>query len=284
MIVRPLKLFAASMMLLVLMVTSALSQALPPLSGRVIDSAGILSPSVEQQITAKLAAHEAKSGNQVVVYTVTDLRGRTIEGEALKLLRGWGLGQAELNNGVLFIIAKDDRKMRIETGYGVEGTLTDAIASLIIRNTVTPAFKQGNFELGIANGVNRMVEVLEADEAALEEWKTRAKPKPTSDWASDPVGIIFIIVWGLIFFGPILMSFLVRTFGKKIKPDHYEWLGMEAGKNSPAAKKRRKRRRSSGGVIVGGGGGWGGSSGGFGGGGFSGGGGGGGGGGASGGW
>ena len=244
--ITPIKRIVLCTLLFALWLPSALAQSLPPLSGRVIDAAGILSPNVEQQLASKLAAHEAKSGNQIVVYTINDLNGRTIEGEALRLLRGWGLGQAELNNGVLFMIAKNDRKIRIETGYGVEGTLTDAIASLIIRNTVTPAFKQGNFDAGIAGGVDRMIDVLEADGAALQPWKDRAEPEPASDWETDPVGIAFIIVWALIFFGPILMSLLIRTFGKKIKPGHYEWLGMEAGKNSPSAKARRKRRRTSG--------------------------------------
>lgn len=279
MILHRIRAFSLVFIALTLATTAALAQQLPPLSGRVIDNAEMMSPAIEDAITRKLAAHETKTGNQIVVYTVPDLGGRTIEEEALRLLRGWGLGQADLNNGVLLMIARDDRKIRIETGYGVEGTLTDAIASLIIRNIISPAFKRGYFDVGIQNGLDRMIEVLEADEAALQAWKDRATPEPVSEWETDPIGLIFFTLWGLIFFGPILLTLMIRTFGKKIKPGHYEWLGMEAGRNSPGAKARRKRRRSSGSSSSGWGGGF--SSGG---GGFSGGGGSGGGGGASGGW
>ena len=250
------------------------SKAIPQLTGRVVDQAAMLSAQSEANLVAKLEEHERKTGNQIAVLTILSLNGDSLEDYSLRVARGWALGQKDLNNGVLFLVAKNDRKIRIETGYGVEGTLTDAIASFIIRQTVTPLFKQGQFDGGIVAGTGQIIEVLEADEAALETWKNRAKSSADKD-AEWPL-ILFIAIWLMIFFGGPLKSILVRTFGSEVKPGHYRWLGFDAGPNAP---KPKRSKNSSGGWVGGGGGGW--SSGG---GGFSGGGGSFGGGGSSGGW
>ena len=243
-----------------------------PLTGQIMDNAGMISAAVEARLLSKLAAHETKSGNQIVVLTIPSLNGENLEDYSLRLGRGWKLGQKDLNNGVLFLVAKADRKMRIEVGYGLEGTLTDAIASLIIRETITPFFKQGNFDLGIEKGADQIVTVLESDEAALQAWRERAE---SQSYDEDKDGwIIFFIFgcWFFIFFSSWITGWLTKKFGREIKPGHYRWLGMDAGPNAP------KPKRSGSGSHRGG---WGGSSGG---GGFSGGGGGFGGGGSSGGW
>ena len=253
--------------------------AVPPLTGRVVDSANILSAQTEQRIDARLASHEQKSGNQIAVLTIPSLRGEVLEQYSLKVARQWQLGDATLNSGALLLIARDDRKLRIETGYGVESQLTDAIASFIIRNRITPHFKQGDFDTGVRQGVNAMIDVLEADKAALERWQERAKPQTWNDDGGGWIAIVFVIVWLMIFFSSFITGMLVRWFGKEIKPGHYRWMGMDAGPNAP----KPKRRRGNEGIIMGGGG-FGGRGGSFGGGGFSGGGGGFGGGGSSGSW
>ncbi|MEP1206552.1 MAG: YgcG family protein [Rhizobiaceae bacterium] len=252
---------------------SVLAQkAVPQLTGRVVDLAVMINAGDEADLTARLKAHEENTGNQVVVLTIPSLEGEALEDYSLRVARGWALGQKDKNNGVLLLIARSDRKMRIEVGYGLEGTLTDAIASFIIRNTITPLFKQGLFNGGIVTGTGQIIEVLESDEAALEEWRNRSR-KTSSGKDPDWPFYIFIALWLMIMSGGLLSNILVRTFGREIKPGHYRWLGMDAGPNAPRSKRRGRSSRSGGGGWSGGGGGGGGFSGGggsFGGGGSSG--------------
>jgi len=136
---------------------------LPTLTGRVVDQADLLSPSVEAQLTQMLAGHEQATGEQVVVVTVPDLQGRSIEEFGVSLGRQWGIGQRGEDNGALLIVARDDRRMRIEVGYGLEGRLTDAQAWIIINRILAPAFAQGDFEGGIVAGTEAILQVLGGD-------------------------------------------------------------------------------------------------------------------------
>ena len=120
----------------------------------------------------KLADLEQKSGIQLVVATVASLDGQEIEPYANELFRAWKLGEAKKNNGVLLLIAPKEHRMRIEVGYGLEGTLTDAVSSLIIANAIAPRFKAGDYDGGVTRGVNDIITALTTDSA---EWK----PKPT---------------------------------------------------------------------------------------------------------
>ena len=256
---------------------AALAQpAVPALAGRVVDRADLIPAPTEAVLSERLAALEAASGAQVAVLTIPSLQGGSLEDYALRVAREWGLGDATRNDGVLFLVARDDRQMRIEVGYGLEGRLTDAQAGLIIRREVVPHFRRGDFAAGISAGVDAIVRAI-APQVLPERERRRAPPPQQDSWESDWIGLTFVAVWALVFFGSILNAFLIRTFGRRIKPGHYRWLGMDAGPNAPRARRR------SGGVVVGGwpgggGGGW------SGGGGFSGGGGSFGGGGASGSW
>ena len=135
--------------------------AVPPLTGRVMDHAGVLAPSTEQVLAASLAAHEDATGNQVVVLTVPSLEGETVEAFALRVFNTWGLGQAERDNGVLVLISRDDRTMRIEVGYGLEGALTDARAGRIIRSTFIPSFRNQDYDTGTHAGVNAVLGTLD---------------------------------------------------------------------------------------------------------------------------
>ena len=121
----------------------------PPLTGRVVDEAHILSPVTVAELERKLADLEQKSGIQLVVATVPSLDGVEIEPYANELFRAWKLGEAKKNNGVLLLIAPKERRIRIEVGYGLEGTLTDAVSSIIIRNAIAPRFKTGDFNAGV---------------------------------------------------------------------------------------------------------------------------------------
>jgi uncharacterized protein len=151
-------------------VNLALAYAFPPLTGRVVDSANIIPPAVSSGITPKLASLEAKSGIQLVVATVKSLEGDDIEPYANALFRAWKLGEKQNNNGVLLLVAPNEHKARIEVGYGLEGTLTDALSKIIITNAMAPRFKAGDFGGGIERGVDDIITVLTTDSS---DWEKR---------------------------------------------------------------------------------------------------------------
>jgi uncharacterized protein len=151
-------------------VTLAMAYTFPPLTGRVADQANIIPQDVSDRITPKLASLEAKSGIQLVVATVKSLDGDDIEPYANALFRAWGLGEKQKNNGVLLVVAPNERKVRIEAGYGLEGTLTDALSKIIITNAMAPRFKTGDFGGGIERGVDDIITVLTTDSS---EWQKR---------------------------------------------------------------------------------------------------------------
>ena len=137
--------------------------------GRVVDAANVLSPTTEAQLTRRLADFEASSTVQVVVATVPSLEGKDIEEVANELGRRWGIGAKDTSNGVLLLIAPSERRVRIEVGYGLEGDLTDAKTSRIIRNRIVPAFKRGDLDAGVRDGVEGILETLGGEPVAAEE-------------------------------------------------------------------------------------------------------------------
>ena len=171
--------------------------AVPALTGRVVDLAEILSPEAEAALTARLAAHEDSTSNQIAVLTVPSLEGAVLEEYATEVFRTWGLGQAELDNGVLLLVARDDREIRIEVGYGLEGSLTDARAGRIIRNEMTPRFRNGDFDGG----------VLAAAEAIVDAAEGRAEPASGGS-SSDNMPWPFALMFGSFFGGiPALIGY-----------------------------------------------------------------------------
>lgn len=234
----------------------------PALSGRVVDEAHLLNPADEQALTAELKALEEKSSDQVVVVTLPSLQGYSIEDYGYQLGRHWGIGTKQLSNGVLLIIAPNERKVRIEVGRGLEPVLTDALSKIVIENAILPRFRSGDFTGGIKDGVGDITKVLTGDAAEVEQ-RAKARQVHTRDPDMD---------WTMVVFWTVILLWFIWTL----------WRSSQ----TPAAAGRY------GGPIVIPGPGWGRGGfsgggfggGGFGGGGFSGGGGGFGGGGASGGW
>jgi uncharacterized protein len=167
----------------------AATVAFPPLTGRVVDQANLLTPAEAQSLSEALAAHEAQTGNQVVVVTVKSLQGLPIEDYGYQLGRAWGVGQKDKNNGVLLIIAPTERKVRIEVGYGLESQLTDAVSKLIIQNIMAPAFRSGQFGPGIAAGTGAILKVLGGENVS-----SVAGPRDRRDAARLAVNII----WGIL--------------------------------------------------------------------------------------
>ncbi|SFS72259.1 TPM domain-containing protein [Brevundimonas viscosa] len=161
----------------------------PELTGRVVDQARLLSPAKEAEIATRLEALERDTTDQLVVVTVDDLQGYAIEEYGYQLGRTWQIGQAGKNNGVLLLVAPNERKVRIEVGYGLEPVLTDAMSALIIHNQILPAFRDGYFERGIDQGVAAIEEQLRLDPAEAEARAAAAE----SPEAGPPIGpIIFI--------------------------------------------------------------------------------------------
>ncbi len=190
-------------MLLVLSGTPAFAQAFPELTGRVVDQAELLDPAQEAALTAKLEGLETRTNRQLVVATLNSLEGYEISDYGYRLGRHWALGQdgkgeSEKDNGAILIVAPNERKMRIEVGYGLEPVLTDGLSSSIIRNDITPAFKAGDFPAGINAGVDRIVTQLElpADEAA--KIASAAQQNRQQD-EGFPIGAIIFILFFIFF-------------------------------------------------------------------------------------
>jgi uncharacterized protein len=165
----------------------------PALTGRVVDQANVITAQARSQIETKLKDLEDKSSIQLVVATVKSLQGSDIETYANGLFRFWKLGQAQKNNGVLLLVAPAEHKVRIEVGYGLEGTLTDALSSVIIASAVVPRFKAGDFSGGIERGVDGIINVLSGDSAG---WQ--AKIDVRREDASSDFNKLFPILFFLL--------------------------------------------------------------------------------------
>ena len=237
---------------------------LPALTGRVVDDAHILSPATQEKLTGELATLEQQTGHQLVVATVPDLQGYEIEEYGNDLIRGWGIGRKDTNDGAILLVAPNDRKVRVEVGYGLEPVLTDALSSIILQRKVLPQFRAGHMEQGVVDGAEAIIAQLSLpdDQAkanvaqATQQARTQADGDGFRPGIHIPIALILFIV-------VFVLSRAMRGGGGGLW--WLPFLFMGGGR---------------------GGGGWGGSGGwgGGGGGGFSGGGGSGGGGGASGGW
>jgi len=170
---------------------AAVAQTFPALTGRIVDQANVISADARRTIEPKLVDLETKSGIQLVVATVNSLEGQEIEPYANALFRKWQLGEKTKNNGVLLLIAPKERRVRIEVGYGLEGTLTDALSKVIIVNAITPRFKTGDFSDGILRGVDDIITVLTTDAS---EWEKRPSLRLDNQPASDPINWVIILI------------------------------------------------------------------------------------------
>ena len=178
---------------------------IPFLTGRVMDNAEILTEGMRRSLTERLKAHEDRTGNQIAVLTVPTLEDESIEEYAVTVFEAWKLGKKGKDNGVLIIIAPNARRMRIEVGYGLEGTLTDSLAGRIIRNAMTPRFKAGDYDGGVESGVNAVLDVLEKGEAAALEGEAGKEAQTSAGFNLDApdMPIAMRILIGAFIFGII---------------------------------------------------------------------------------
>ncbi|WP_375464746.1 TPM domain-containing protein [uncultured Methylobacterium sp.] len=167
----------------------------PALTGRVVDAAAILTPEQRTGLEAKLKAFEDRTSDQLVVATVANLQGATIEDYANRLFRAWKLGQAKTNNGALLLVAPTERKVRIEVGYGLEGALTDALSRVIVASAITPRFKAGDFSGGIDAGLDGMLSILSGD---AETWQR--KPEVRADEVDPGQVAVFLVLFLVVLF------------------------------------------------------------------------------------
>jgi uncharacterized protein len=173
-VVRAIQILLAVVLTAFAIAAPAAAETYPTLTGRVVDAADILDQPTRSAIAAMLTTLEQKTTDQFVVATVTSLQGQSIEVYANRLANRWALGQKHKNNGVLLLVAPSERKVRIEVGYGLEGTLTNQIAQEIIDQSIVPRFRVGDMAGGVAQGVGDIVAVLTG---GLEAWKQRT-PRP----------------------------------------------------------------------------------------------------------
>jgi uncharacterized protein len=198
----PARALAACALLLALVFTGvALAAALsfPPLTGRVVDDAGILSGDTQTRLTGILAQLEQKTGDQLVVATLKSLQGQDIATYGYQLGRAWGIGQKGKNNGAILIVVPSERKVRIEVGYGLEGDLTDAASRIIIENAILPQFRAGNYDAGVEQGTVEVVRLLGGGKVDLSREPEAPQPEHHDKGGIPWVVIAFILVW--IIFG-----------------------------------------------------------------------------------
>jgi uncharacterized protein len=215
----------------------------PLLSGRVVDDAQILQPVTRSRIEVAIVAHERSTTDQIVVLTVPTIGDQSVEEYATKVFETWKLGIKGKDNGVLVVIVPQDRKMRIEVGYGLEGALTDVASSRIIRNVMTPQFKAGDFDKGVLDGVRAIIAQLEGKAAVAPDLagsndanRSSSGPSAAMDWpmriliGAFVFGIIglFTIIgimtpgfggWFLyVFLIPFWAAFPIAIIGSKVSP------------------------------------------------------------------
>lgn len=192
---------------------SAWAFEVPSLTGPVVDQASLLSKSAKSQIEEVLYRTKEKNGPQVQIFIVSSLNGEAIEQVAIQVFDKWQLGDKKIDNGILFLIAPVEKKMRIEVGRGLEGNIPDVIAKRIISDTVRPYFKNNEFDIGIAQGVSAILHYAEvsADQKSLEENKQSRSSSSSGNW----IAIIFVLLWiALFIFNPTLaLALLFRGGG-----------------------------------------------------------------------
>jgi uncharacterized protein len=165
---------------------------IPPATGYVNDRAEIISSGAEQKLERFLKGFRQSDSTQIVVLTIDSLEGEALDGYAIRVAESWGIGQEGKDNGALLLIAKEERKVRIEVGYGLEGRLTDLLSGRIIDNEITPRFKAGDFDGGVIAGVAAMAEAVRGEYQGTASARKKER---------NPLGLLAL----LLFLGPGLM-------------------------------------------------------------------------------
>ena len=188
---------------------AAADVAVPPLTGRVVDQTGTLSSAEVAALTQTLGDLEKHKGSQIAVLIVPTTDQESIEQFSIRVAEAWKIGRKKIDDGALLVVAKNDRRLRIEVGYGLEGALTDATARRIIDEDITPKFKSGDFAGGISAGVDRIIRVIDGEKLpapAPEHWRSPGVLKDIDPFNPFLIAAVFVV-------GGILRSTLGRLFG-----------------------------------------------------------------------
>jgi len=211
------------LILFLLLPLSVFALKVPPLKGRVNDTAHLLSSSQTRELENYLAALEQSTGAQAALLTIPSLEGEDLEEYSIRVTDSWKLGQAEEDNGVLLLVALEERKIRIEVGYGLEGSLTDIKTGYIIRNIIVPSFQNGNYAGGILEGMQSIAGVITGGGDISGETLVRYESSESrSQRRSLPINFIVILIilflnsfgrlgrrggfWRMLFWGNVLSS------------------------------------------------------------------------------
>ena len=190
---------------IVLAAVSLAAQNLPKPAGRITDLANIIDSATESELDSRLNELERTTSSEVAVVTVPSLDGVAVEDYAVRLFKEWGIGQAKTDNGVLVLVAPNEREMRIEVGYGLEGVLPDGLAGQIIRENFTPRFRDNDYSGGIRDGVGRVIDVVEKQQVLSPEEIARFNESGGGDfpeWALIPFfGLFVTIGFGMVGLG-----------------------------------------------------------------------------------
>lgn len=187
----PFFLFCSLFVQVLLSHAAATASGIPPLQARVNDTAGMISPQVAEKLEATLADFEKNESTQVVILTVPSLEGVSIEDFSISVVEAWKIGQKGYDNGVLLLVSRDDRKVRIEVGYGLEGRLTDLLAGRIVADEIAPEFREGRFDAGFERGVQSILLAVQG------EYEAKRPPEETG---GVPSVVLFLLVILLLYF------------------------------------------------------------------------------------
>jgi uncharacterized protein len=197
-------------------VTAFAQVAVPPLSGRVVDQTGTLSSDDIASLTQKLKDFEARKGSQIAVLIVPTTQPEEIEQFSIRVAEAWKIGRKKIDDGAILLVAKNDRKLRIEVGYGLEGALTDVTSKRIIDEIITPKFRGGDFAGGISDGVDRIMSVIDGEPLPAPPQRSQSSSSSNTNWFAffNPTNPFVII--GVLFLGNAMRSLLGRLVGAAV--------------------------------------------------------------------
>lgn len=180
----------------------------PDFLGSVVDQANIFS--VDERLNSYLIQYREQTGNQIAVLTIKDLEGEAIESFSIRVSEAWKVGQKDVNNGVLFVIATNNHRMRIEVGYGLEEKLTDYKSGMILRNITEPYFKANRYDEGVVKTINAITEIIGGNDSMVEQQKNSEKRNALSPFVMIILFFIFLKIArrnpGMLILGSMLMS------------------------------------------------------------------------------
>ena len=204
-----------AMTVMLALATPAAAQTFPQLTGRVVDQADLLRPEQELDLASKSQALETQTGRQFVVATVKSLEGRPIEDYGYRLGRAWKIGDEKRDDGVILLVAPNEKKVRIETGYGARVFLTDAISSVIIRNAILPRFRSNDYAGGIQAGADEIIKQMSLTPAEAQRRSSQVQQQETR---RDQSGAGFVpVLFIMIIFFAIIRSLARRAGGRRYR-------------------------------------------------------------------